>query len=61
LSSPEWRYFCCLLSRVLFVPSLWKSLYSYNSVKSIGKCALIDDGVLQVVRTLDRSVVINTF
>jgi hypothetical protein len=36
-------------------------LYSWNSVKSIGKFALIDDGVLQVVRKLDRSVVINTF
>jgi hypothetical protein len=36
-------------------------LYSWNSVKSIGKLALIDDGVLQVVRKLDRSVVINTF
>jgi hypothetical protein len=50
-----------LLRRVLFVPSLRKSLYSWNSVKSIGKFALIDDGVLQVVRKLDRSVVINTF
>jgi hypothetical protein len=45
----------------LFVPSLRKSLYSWNSVKSIGKFALIDDGVLQVVHKLDRSVVINTF
>jgi hypothetical protein len=36
-------------------------LYSWNSVKSIGKFALIDDGILQVVRKLDRSVVINTF
>jgi hypothetical protein len=36
-------------------------LYSWNRVKSIGKFALIDDGVLQVVRKLDRSVVINTF
>jgi hypothetical protein len=36
-------------------------LYSWNSVKSIEKFALIDDGVLQVVRKLDRSVVINTF
>jgi hypothetical protein len=36
-------------------------LYSWNSVKSIGKFALIDDGVLSVVRKLDRSVVINTF
>jgi hypothetical protein len=36
-------------------------LYSWNSVKSIGKFALIDDGVLQVFRKLDRSVVINTF
>jgi hypothetical protein len=50
-----------LLRRVLFVPSLRKSLYSWNSVKSIGKFALIDDGVLQVVRKLDRSVAINAF
>jgi hypothetical protein len=50
-----------LLHHVHFVPSLRKSLYSWNSVKSIGKFALIDDGVLQVVRKLDRSVVINTF
>jgi hypothetical protein len=50
-----------LLHRVIFVPSLRKSLYSWNSIKSIGKFALIDDGVLQVVRKSDRSVVINTF
>jgi hypothetical protein len=42
-----------LLRGVLFVPSLWKSLYSWNSFKSIGKFALIDDGVVQVVRKLD--------
>jgi hypothetical protein len=36
-------------------------LYSWNSIKSIGKFALIDDGSLQVVHKLDRSVVINTF
>jgi hypothetical protein len=36
-------------------------LYSWNSVKLIGQFALINDGVLQVVRKLDRSVVINTF
>jgi hypothetical protein len=50
-----------LLHHVLFVKSLRRSLYSWNSVKSIGKFALIDDGVLQVVRKFDRSVVINTF
>jgi hypothetical protein len=50
-----------LLRRILFVPSLQKSLYSWNNIKSIGKFALIDDGVLQVVRNLDRSVVIYTF
>jgi hypothetical protein len=38
-----------LLHRVHFVPSLRKSLYSLYSVPSIGKFALIDDGVLQVV------------
>jgi hypothetical protein len=36
-------------------------LYTWNSVKSIEKFALIDDGVLKVVRKLDRSVVRNTF
>jgi hypothetical protein len=50
-----------LLRHILVVPSLRKSLSSWSSVKSIGKFALIDDGVLQVVRKLDRSVVINTF
>jgi hypothetical protein len=50
-----------LLRRVLFVPCLQKSLYSWNTVKSIGKFALIDDGVFQVVRKLDKSVIINTF
>jgi hypothetical protein len=35
-----------ILCRVLFVPSLWKSVYSSNSVKSRGKFALIDDGDL---------------
>jgi hypothetical protein len=39
-----------LLYRFLFVPSLRKSLYSWNSVKSIAKFALIDDGVLQSQR-----------
>jgi hypothetical protein len=34
-----------LLRRVLFVPSLRKSLSSWNIVKSIGKFALFDDGV----------------
>jgi hypothetical protein len=42
-----------LLGRRLFVPSLWKSLYSWNSLKSIGKFALTDDGILQVDRKLD--------
>jgi hypothetical protein len=50
-----------LLHRVHFVPNLRKFLYSWNSVKSIRKFALNDDGVLQVVPKLDRSVVINTF
>jgi hypothetical protein len=50
-----------LLHRILFVPSLRKSLYSWNSVKSIEKFTLIDNGVLQGVRKLDRSGVINTF
>jgi hypothetical protein len=50
-----------LLRRVVFVPSLRESLASGNSVKSIGKFTLIDDGVLHVVRKLHRSVVINTF
>jgi hypothetical protein len=50
-----------LLHRIVFVLSLRKSLNSWNSVNSIGKFALINEGVLQVVRTLDRSVVINRF
>jgi hypothetical protein len=50
-----------LLYRVLFVPSLQKSLYSWNSVKWIRKFAAIDDGVFQFVRKLDRCVVIHTF
>jgi hypothetical protein len=49
------------LRRFLFVPSLRKSLYIWNSVESIGKFALVDDGDRQVFRKLDRSVVINTF
>jgi hypothetical protein len=36
-------------------------LNSWNSVKSIKKLALIDDGDLQVNRKIDRSVVINNF
>jgi hypothetical protein len=35
-------------------------VYIWNSNKSIGKFALIDDGVLQVVHKLDRTIVINT-
>jgi hypothetical protein len=50
-----------LLRCTVLVPSLRKCLYSWNSSKLIWKFALIDDGVLQVVRKLDRSVVINTF
>jgi hypothetical protein len=49
------------LRPLFFGRSLPRSLYSWNSVKSIGKFTLIDDGVLQVVRKLDRSVVINPF
>jgi hypothetical protein len=50
-----------LLCRYVFIPSLRPCLYRWNSVKSIGKFALIDDGVLQAIRKLDKSVVINTF
>jgi hypothetical protein len=50
-----------LLHRILFVLSFRMFLDNWNSVKSIGKFALINDGVLQAVRKLDRSVVINTF
>jgi hypothetical protein len=32
-----------------------------NIVKSIGKFAPIDDGVLQIIYKIDRYVVINTF
>jgi hypothetical protein len=50
-----------MLNRLLFVASLQMSLLIWKSIKSIGKFALIDDGVLQVVPKIDRSVVINTF
>jgi hypothetical protein len=50
-----------LLHRVVFVRSLRKSLYIWNSCKSKGKFTLIDDSILQVVHKLDRSVAINTF
>jgi hypothetical protein len=36
-------------------------LYSWNSVKSIRKFALINNSVQQVVQILARSVIINTF
>jgi hypothetical protein len=36
-------------------------LYSWNSVKSIGNFTLINDSVLQIIRKLVRSLVINTF
>jgi hypothetical protein len=50
-----------LSHRILIVLSLRRSLYSWKSPKSIGKFPLIDDGILQDVRKLDRSVLINTF
>jgi hypothetical protein len=50
-----------LWCRVLIVPRLRKSSYIWNIVKSIEKFGLIDDGVLQVVRKLYRSVLINTY
>jgi hypothetical protein len=49
-----------MLHRVLFVPSLQKSWYTWQSVKSITKFALIYDGTLQVVCKTARSVAINT-
>jgi hypothetical protein len=49
-----------LLYRVLFVRSLQKSVYSWNSGISIGKCAMINDEDLQVFYKLDSSLVINT-
>jgi hypothetical protein len=49
-----------LLRHVHCVPSVRKCLYSWNSVKSIGKYPLIDDRFLQVVGEIDRSVVINS-
>jgi hypothetical protein len=57
---PSGAIFVVMMHRVLFDLSLPKSLYRWNSIKLIGTFALIDDGVLQVVRKLDRSVVINT-
>jgi hypothetical protein len=58
---PSGHISIALLGHLHFFPSLLKSLYSWTSVKSIGKFALIADGVLQVFHTIDRSVVINTF
>jgi hypothetical protein len=49
-----------LLHRVLIVPSVQTALYSWNSLKSIGKFVLINDGTLQVVHKTDISVVINS-
>jgi hypothetical protein len=55
-------YICLvMLHRVLFILCLRKSLYSWNSVKSIEKFPLIIHGGLQVILKLNRSVVINTF
>jgi hypothetical protein len=45
----------------LFVTSLRQSIYSLNSVKLLGKFALIDDSFFQVVHKVDRSVIINIF
>jgi hypothetical protein len=50
-----------VLCGVLFVPSLRKALYSWNSDKSIGTFPLIDDGVVLVVHKVDRYLIINTF
>jgi hypothetical protein len=49
------------MSRILLVPSLWKSLYIWKSIKSIPKCALLDDSVLWIVHVLFTSVVNYTF
>jgi hypothetical protein len=50
-----------VLCRVRFVPSLEKSLNSWNSITSIRKFTLIGAGGLQVAGKIDRSVLINTF
>jgi hypothetical protein len=50
-----------LLGHVQFVSGIRKSLYSWNSIKSIGKFPLIGDGVLQILCSFHGSVVINTF
>jgi hypothetical protein len=50
-----------LLHHHLFVGGLRKSLYSWNSIKLLGKFALNDNGNLLVVRKLDRSVPLNLF
>jgi hypothetical protein len=50
-----------LLYHVLVIPSLRKSLYSWTSVKSIGKFAIINHPISQVVPKLDSSAVSNPF
>jgi hypothetical protein len=50
-----------LLPPILFVSSLQNLLYSWNTIYSIVKFPMINDGVLQVVHPIDRSVVINPF
>jgi hypothetical protein len=61
LSSPYWKYFCCVVTSRSLCSKFTEVFVQLNSTKLIGSFALIDDGGLQGVRTLDRSVVINTF
>jgi hypothetical protein len=49
------------MSRILLVPSLWKSLYIWMSIKSIPKYALLDDSVFRIIHVLFTSVVNYTF
>jgi hypothetical protein len=50
-----------VLCRIVYIPSLAKSLNIRNSIKSKGKFALMDYRVLQVIPKIYRSVVIYTF
>ena len=52
--------FVLLLSRVLYVPTFWKSLFSWWAVKALRKYNLIDDGNLRIVRKCDSVVILQT-
>lgn len=54
------KVFKLRLNRVLLVPDLGKSLFSWRAVKSLGKYVLIDDGILCLKRKSDNICVLET-